>query len=226
MVITMATNKSVKSNVHTLLLERDYDRLIVLCEEDRQAWKTLRDSLYETDENLIWPAIESIAMLMGKWWQAGEEEKVRESIRRLFWALNDESGGIGWNAPQTIAEIIVLIPELVDPYGSMVVDRTMEEPLLVLSGLWAVGRLGKRIEGSINLFEEALLNTFKTEDMQVLGLACWAMGQAGFKAALPSIELLRNRQEIVRIYFHGDFMEKSLGQWSEESIQLIGVVVN
>ncbi|MBT4512147.1 MAG: hypothetical protein HOC20_08070, partial [Chloroflexi bacterium] len=117
MVTIMATNKSVKSNVYTLLRERDYDQLIVFCEEDRQAWKTLRDSLYETDENLIWPAIESIAMLMGKWWQAGEGEKVREYIRRLFWALNDESGGIGWNAPQTIAEIIVLIPELVDPYG-------------------------------------------------------------------------------------------------------------
>ena len=125
MVTIMATNKSVKSNVYTLLRERDYDQLIVFCEEDRQAWKTLRDSLYETDENLIWPAIESIAMLMGKWWQAGEGEKVREYIRRLFWALNDESGGLGWNAPQTIAEIIVLIPELVDPYGRMVIDRTM-----------------------------------------------------------------------------------------------------
>ena len=78
----------------------------------------------------------------------------------------------------------------------------------------------------IKLFEDALLHTFKTKDAQTLGLASWAMGQACFEAALPSIELLRNRQEIVRIYVHGDFMEKSLGQWSEESIQLISMAVN
>ena len=214
---------AIREQVDNLLRQKDYNSLVSLCLKEKQAFKALQRSLYSTDENIIWPAIEASAMIMKRWWDNGEEERVREYIRGLFWSLNDESGGIGWNAPQTIAETIVLIPELIDPYGSMVIDRTMEEPLLVPSGLWAVGRLGKQVEGKLQLFEEALLQTFKFEDIQVLGLACWAMGQVGIKAALPSIEILRDRQEMVKIYVDGRFIEKSLSQWAEESIQLIGM---
>ena len=47
---------------------------------------------------------------MQRWWQSGKHEKVRIYIRTLQWSMSDESGGIGWNYPQTIAEIIVHIP--------------------------------------------------------------------------------------------------------------------
>ena len=214
-------DRAVKQQIRTLLMQRKYDRLIDLCQADKNAWKALRINLYTSDENLSWPTIEAIANLMQVWWHEGEKEKVREYIRRLFWSLNDESGGIGWNAPQTIAEIIVLIPELIDPYGSMMIDRTMEEPLLVQNGLWAIGRLGKPIEPAVVFFQGIIMRSFSSNDPQTLGLAAWAMGEVGFKLALSSLEKLVDRPELVRIYIQGAFHEKTVGEWAREAIDKI-----
>lgn len=195
--------------------------MIDLCQENNQAWKILRTNLYETNENLIWTTIEVIARLMEKWWKEGEEENVREYIRNLFWSLNDESGGIGWNSPQTIAEIIVRIPELIEPYGSMIVDRTMGESLLVNNGLWAMGRLGNRLEGKLTLFENSILKTLKSDSPKTLGLAAWAMGEVGFTPALSPLENLKDRKESISICVEGDFHDKTVGEWAREAIDKI-----
>ena len=208
----------VKQQVDALLMQKDYDRVLDLCQADKRAWKALRTNLYATDEHLYWPAIEAIARLMQRWWQAGREEQVQEYIRGLFWSLNDESGGIGWNSPQTIAEIIVMIPELIEPYGGMIIHYTMEESLLVRSGLWAIGRLGRRIELSVKSFKDIVLATFESDDAQTIGLAAWAMGEVGYAPALPLLEPLKDREEPVQIYIDGHFCQKTIGEWSKNAI--------
>ncbi len=203
--------------MEAMLLQRDYQRLVELCQARKPAWKALYSKIYEVDERLSWPAVEAMAMVMRQWWGEGGEAKVREYIRRLFWALNDESGGIGWNAPQTIAETIVLIPELIDPYGSMMIDRTIEEKLLVQGGLWGTGRLGNRIIKAVDFFQERILSVFRGNDPQTLGLAAWAMGEVGFEKALIHLTSLRGRTEPARIYIEGEFHSKPVGQWAREA---------
>jgi len=217
-------DETIQNRIDDLLRQRHFDTLLAFCAEDRKAWKALQGNLYSTNENLIWPAVEVSAMMMKQWWNDGEKEKVREYIRRLFWSLNDESGGIGWNAPQTIAQIIILIPELIDPYGSMMIDRTMEEPLLFQNGLWAIGRLGRQIEPSVSFFKEPVLSKFSNGDPQTLGMAAWAMGEVAFASALPMLKTLRERQEPVRIYINGSFYEKPLEQWASDAIAKINSV--
>ena len=216
-----AVDSLVKQQVDALLRKKDYDRLLDLCQAEKYAWKALRINLYATDEHLYWPAIEAIARLMQRWWQAGNEEQVQEYIRGLFWSLNDESGGIGWNSPQTIAEIIVMIPELIEPYGGMIIHRTIEESLLVQSGLWAIGRLGKRIEPAVKSFKDIVLATFESDDPQTLGLAAWAMGEVGYAPTLPLLESLRDRGEPAQIYIDGAFWQKTIGEWSRDAIAKI-----
>lgn len=211
----------VKQQVDALLMQKDYDRVLDLCQADKHAWKALRTNLYATDEHLYWPSIDAIARLMQRWWQAGREEQVQEYIRGLFWSLNDESGGIGWNSPQTIAEIIVMIPELIEPYGGMIIHCTMEESLLVQSGLWAIGRLGRRIEPAMKSFKDIVLATFEGDNPQTLGLAAWAMGEVSYAPALPLLESLKDREEPVQIYIDGDFCQKTIGEWSQEAIAKI-----
>ena len=207
--------------VKAILTQKDYGGLLDLCEQDRRYWKALRLYVYETDDNLRWPAVEAIARLVQRWWQGGREEKVREYIRGLFWSLNDESGGIGWNAPQIIAETIVLVPELIEPYGSMMIDRTMEESLLVKSGLWGIGRMGSPIGKAVEFFRDMILQSFENDDPQTIGLAAWAMGTVGFAPALTYLENLIDRRETARIYVDGGLKEKPLGEWADEAISRI-----
>ena len=214
-------DKAIKQQVRDLLSRRKVNELLDLCEKDRRFWSAVRLFLYETDDSICWSAIEVTAELMKRWWKAGREEKVREYIRSLMWLLSDESGGIGWSAPQTIAEIIVAIPELLEPYSIMAIARALEEPPLVKSGLWAMGHLGKRISESVGLVEDMISDVFISDEPETLGLAAWAMGEVGFAPALPFLEALKDRQEPVRIYIDGDFHEKLLGLWAKEAIDKI-----
>ncbi len=67
-------------------------------------------------------------------------EAVRRQIRRLFWLMNDESGGLCWNAPEAIAEIIVRSPDLTGEYVPNLFAFMDEEPFE--AGVrWAIWRL-------------------------------------------------------------------------------------
>ena len=212
-------NKStIKSTVKNLLMKRDFESLLKLCAANRQYWQEVRYRLYDLDERLRWSAIETAAKLMKKWWDSGKEEKVRVYIRTLFWTLNDESGGIGWSSAQTIAEIIAQNPVLNDPYGSMMIAHCIDEPPLLKGCLWGIGRMGGLITKAVKSFQDEILKVFDTDDIELLGLAAWAMGESGVDLAAPYLEKLRFRSEPVNIYVEGNFYEKPLGKWAEGSI--------
>ena len=211
----------IKAQVRELLEQREYENLIDLCVIDRHAWQELRFRLYDTNEKIRWAAIEATARLMKRWWQIRQQEKVRDFIRNLFWSMSDESGGIGWSSPQTIAETIVNIPEILDPYGCMMIAYSIEEPPLMKGGLWGIGRLGKMIADSIDFFSEKILAVFQNDDLEILGLAAWSMGQVGFTQSLSYLKNLCERLEPVRIYMESQFIERPLGYWAEEAIKKI-----
>jgi hypothetical protein len=208
----------IKKQVEDLLRKQDYAVLLDLCEKDRSVWQEVRFRLYDIDERLRWSAIETAAKLMQRWWNSGREEKVRIYIRTLFWSMSDESGGIGWSSPQTIAEIIVNIPELIDPYGSMIIAYSIDEPSFIKGGLWGIGRLGRKITEAVTFFQDKVLAIFDSNDVEILGLLAWALGEVDFKPAKPFLERLQVLPEPVRIYMNGDFCEKNLDQWVKEAI--------
>lgn len=214
-------DKSTKQQVRTLLLQKDYGEIIRLYQQDKRIWNILRSYLYDPDENLRWPAIEAVARLMKMWWAEGKQERVVEYIRNLLWLLNDESGGTGWSAPEIIAETIIAIPELLEPYSSIMMGYSLEKGPLLNSGLWAIGRLGQKSKGTLTSFQDKVLAAFDSQDPKTLGLAAWAMGQADFAPAIAFLESLRDRKSPVRIYIEGSFQVKPLGQWSEEAITKI-----
>ena len=214
-------DKSIQQQTKSLLSQCEYTQLLDICDTDRRYWKALRSIVKEDDIILSWPAIEVVALLMQRWWLAGNTDRVVEYIRRLFWSINDESGEIGWNAPAIVAEIIMAIPELLIPNGSIMISRALEEPPLIKSGLWGIGRLGTQVTESIERYQDLLLATFKIDDPEILGLAAWAVGESHFSLALPNVERLKGRQEMVQIYIDGQFVEKPLGQWAEEAIEKI-----
>jgi hypothetical protein len=215
--------KPVKKMVQDLLITGDHGTLLGLCEQDRRFWQEVRFRLYDLDERVRWSAIEVAAKFMERWWHSGRQEKVRVYIRTLFWSMNEESGGIGWSSPQTIAEIIMHIPELVDPYGSMMISHSIEEPPLMKAGAWGIGRLGSRIADSIGAFREKVLAVFQEDDSETLGLLAWALGRTGYSPAVPFLEKLLRREEPVVIYIDGVFLQKPLKRWAEEAIGAIKI---
>jgi hypothetical protein len=212
---------AIAKQVNLALLRRDYQKLDSFKPEDKRVWKLLQSNLYQTDETLRWHSVEATAILMRRQWDQGRQEKVRDYLRRLIWSISDESGGIGWSAPQTIAETVVLIPQLNEPFVNIMIDRSFSEPPLVKSGLWGIGRLGARAGPSVKLFQDIILASFATNEAETLGLAAWAMGEVGFRPARSLLQTLTHRPEPVRIYVPPRFYERPLGNWAEEAIAKI-----
>jgi hypothetical protein len=213
-----ANTDSIANQINLILLRGDYQKLNSLDREGKRVWRLLQSNLYQTDQTLRYHSIEAIAILLRAQWELGQKEKVRDYIRRLIWSISDESGGIGWSAPQAIAEIVVAVPQLNDPFVNIMIARAFSEPTLIKSGLWGIGRLGRRARQSVRLFQDIILASFAVDEPETLGLAAWAMGEVKYKPALPYLQKLRQRLEPVRIYVPPRWLEKPLGNWASEAI--------
>ena len=67
-------DKAIKKQIETLLKNRDFDSLLELCKKDRHFWQEIRFRLYDLNDEIRWPAIETVGKVMQHWWQSGQEE--------------------------------------------------------------------------------------------------------------------------------------------------------
>jgi hypothetical protein len=116
-----------KTEVKELLRRRDYAALLCWAASARNPQRILISFTFDRDELLRWRAIDAFGRVAAL--QAERNlEKVRDSIRRLLWLMNDESGGLGWHAPEMIAEILVNVPALIPEYAGLLPSYLREEP--------------------------------------------------------------------------------------------------
>jgi len=83
--------------------------------------------LYEADELIRWRCIEGLGLLAADLAPRGLEQ-IRDVIRRLLWTMNDESGNVGWFAPEAIGEILARVPRLGREFSGLLPGFLVEEP--------------------------------------------------------------------------------------------------
>ena len=116
-----------KRELTKLLEQRDRQGLIEWTRSVRTPLRLLFSLTYSDDELIRWRAIEGIG-IAAREVAARNLEKVRVFLRGLLWLMNDESGGVGWRAPETMAEVLVQCPELVGEFGGLLPQFLVEEP--------------------------------------------------------------------------------------------------
>ncbi len=136
-----------KEEVVVLLEEKEYKQLADAIIQKRSNIRYLNRLLYDPDKLIRWRAIEAIGEIADR--LAGEDpEAVRVMLRKLLWTINDESGGIGWSAPECIGEIIYRRPDLFAEFASIVLSYA-EEHMLRRGVLWAAGRIAQARPGLV-----------------------------------------------------------------------------
>ncbi len=121
------TARQRKAALRSMLQSRDHEALLTWGREQPHAMRTAFSALFEADPLLRWRAIEALGVLASQQAES-DTEVVREWIRRLFWNMNDESGGLMWHGPEALGEILVNVPQLIGEYVTMVACRHDEEP--------------------------------------------------------------------------------------------------
>ena len=160
-------------------------------------------------------------------------EAARVVMRRFLWSLNDESGGIGWGAPESMAESMCRHTALAQEYGHMLISymredgdelcqdgNYLEHPLLQRGLLWGVSRLSS-CRPHILLERGAgpdVLPYLTFEDAAIRALACIAVGNLRLKAAESSLSLLVTDTSQVTLYMEGKFINFIVAELARKAL--------
>jgi len=165
-----------------------------------------------------------------------DPESARIVMRRFLWSLNDESGGIGWGAPEAMAEIMFHCTLLRREYLHLLVSYMREDgeesfqegnylelPLLQRGLLWGIGRLcqGHRSEMVARQIAGDLIAYLSSPDHQVIGLAIWCLGILGENPAAPKISTFLCHPGEVRLFLGNTLKTVTVAKLAEDG--LIGI---
>jgi len=115
--------RKIKNKVSRLLSQDNFDEAVKEISEfpARKVINPLISSLYSMDEKIKRRSIVAIGIVAAKL-ADHDIESARVIMRRLMWSLNDESGGIGWGAPEAMAEIMARNNKLADEYHKILIS--------------------------------------------------------------------------------------------------------
>jgi HEAT repeat protein len=197
--------RSHKSLAREILAGRDENKLKSWADTIRSPQRVLFSLTLDEDELIRWRAIEAIGQ-MARWQAESDLEKVRDSIRRLLWLMNDESGGLGWRSPEMIGEILVNVPELIDEFGGLLSAYLREEPFERGIHL-AVSRVAVINRKPFAEIVDELGKSLENPDDAIRCHAASALQFLNAKAFRPTMEKLARESNPVRLY---DFESGSL----------------
>jgi HEAT repeat protein len=181
--------------------------------------------LCSTDETARWHAITALGPAV-----AGladrDMEAARVVMRRLMWSLNDESGGIGWGAPEAMAEIMVCHDGLAEEYAHILVAYMREDGFyleleqLQRGLMWGLGRLAQVKPDLLKSKNpvDYLIPYLDSSDPTVRGLAAWALGLLNAEEATPLLEKLVNDPAPVRYYLDRSFLDVTVGSLAHKAL--------
>lgn len=177
----------------------------------------LFSGICRSEENVHWNAVTCMGSAVGRLAQQDMEE-ARVIMRRLLWSLNDESGGIGWGAPEALAEIMACHEGLAEEYIHMLVSymredgdeliqdgNYLEHEILQRGLIWGMARLASTRPQMLLQRDvtKDLLPYLQSSDAMVRGLAAKSLGLLGAEEAVDQLQLLRDDNEVFRFFEAG-----------------------
>jgi hypothetical protein len=141
----MGTTSSNLTTLREWLSEANYTPILKAAENRKGILSQLTALSYEEDAEISERAIEATG-LAARIITKRDPEYVRNYLLRLFWLINDESGGIGWRAPELIGEILYHCPQFSQFFPMLISLLDLDEedaPRFQAGTLWAIGRVAQ-----------------------------------------------------------------------------------
>lgn len=199
-----------------MLRAADWDGLVAWAWEDRRLLTALIAVLYHPDELLAWRAVEGFGRLVAALLPE-DEEFCRDRMRRLFWALNDESGTSGRFVAPAIGEAVARAPDFLGE-NALILLNVLDEPYLQAGVAWAFGRIGGARPELVREVVPQLRRLLGSPDAQVRGCTAWALGEMGTAKAAAALNELTGDTARVRIYLDGNLTEKTVGELAAAAV--------
>jgi len=233
------SSRRLKTRVTELLAGHDVDQILAALHAlpVKDVIHALFSAICRPEEPLRWHAVQAMGVSVSRLADT-DMEAARIVVRRLLWSLNDESGGIGWGAPEALAEIMSQHQRLAGEYVHMLISymrddglelcqegNFLEHAVLQRGLLWGIGRLA-RVRPEI-LREHGvaadLLPYLDSDDHVVRGLAARALGLLPAPQAAAAITKLAGDATPVSLYEEGALRTVTVEELGREALQRIRI---
>lgn len=189
----------------------------------RQVVNPLFSFLCSIDERIKWRAVTAMGQVISDLARS-DMESARVVMRRFIWQLNDESGGIGWGCPESMAEAMAQNINLAEEFGCLLISyiqpdgNFLEHPVLQRGVLWGVGRLANSRPQVARQAAGHLLDYMKSADPTLRGLAAWAAGPIAGRDTFAELEKLTRDPGRLTVYRDGRLVQYSVGQLAQGAL--------
>jgi hypothetical protein len=134
----------LKKTIHHTLEANDLETVVALAKENRKVLSLLVRAAYDKETLVGWRAIKAIG-LAAQALVVTDYEFLRELVRKLLWSLSDESGGIGWAAPEILGEIVSANPQRFSDIIPRIAEiYDIEEKIFRPGILYALGKIAEK----------------------------------------------------------------------------------
>lgn len=215
----------MKKQLRQLLQARDHEEIARLAVEKKRTLALLLSLTYDRDPLICWRAIEATGVSTQRL-ANDDPDRVRDHLRRIYWLLSEESGGICWRGPETMAEIVSRTPNPYRDYVPIVVSLLLEmadEDLEHFRAgiLWAIGRLASVVGSELDAVLPTIEDCLEHPDSQVRGMAVWCLGQCGHGERIAGREDLLEDATPVTVYDEGQLVRLTVGNLAQRSAQRV-----
>jgi len=208
------THRALKRRMRDLLLDDDFGEAmkVLAALPPRRVVNPLFSFFCSATPLLRWRAVSAMGMVVSRLAET-QMESARVVMRRLMWTLNDESGGIGWGAPEAMGEIAARHGSLANEFAHILVSyirpdgNFLEHPVLQRGLLWGLGRLAHERPAMAADAVPFVKSFLTSTDAIHRGYAAWFMGAFVRDAADSDLQRIADDDARFPFYFSGTMME-------------------
>lgn len=227
--------RQLKKEVFIILQQSNLDQVLADLRQlpVKATVNGLFSAICQLDDRLRWHGISGMGVMVAR--LADEEmEEARIMMRRLLWSLNDESGGIGWGAPESMAEIMHHHAGLAEEYIHMLISYTrpdgpeleqdgnfLEHETLQRGLLWGLDRLCTSRKDLLMKkgLPADIPQYLDSPDGVVRGLAVRLCGKLAINPMREGILWLTKDTATVPLYEEGRFISLTVGELALQALE-------
>lgn len=226
--VLLITRMQLKKEVLSILAETHLNEIFekISRYDSKRLVNPLFTALCHREEKVRWAAVLCFGQLVTTLAEQNMES-ARIVMRRFLWALNDESGGIGWGVPEAMAAVMCHSTALRKEYLHMLISYMREDgeelfqdgnylelPMLQRGLLWGIGRLCQhhREEMLAQQIVEDVAAYLDSEDSEVKGHALWCLYQLRCNSCRENVEPHLDDNRKIRLFVNHRMETYTIGQ--------------
>jgi hypothetical protein len=214
----------IKRTIQQALEQNDVDAVVSLVQQHKRALSQLVRTAYDKDTLAGWRAIKAIGRV-AKALVKTDDEFLRVTMRKLLWSLSDESGGIGWAAPEILGEIVSADPGKFCDFIPLIAEvYEIEEKVFRPGVIYALMRIAETDPELVLNYQKVIVRSLVDNDplTRIFALdlvrILWPIAyqnkrwSEGYQGKIKhAINNLINDSKVVWTYQNNSFIDREVG---------------